>query len=669
MAGTLMNHEEANGAGDPGHYHGFYRHGKEVVFSYTKEGRDWLATLSDGPQDPVKLNHLTKGGPPQWPRWLETRGEVGQQTPFATDRITLPFDNPYGTLFFITAHDFFTDGSALLTTMTGEAWLVKGIDETLEKLRWKRFATGLHQPLGVKIVQDKIYVLGRDQITRLHDLNGDDEADFYECVTNAMRTSPAAHDFVIGLETDEQGRWYFASGNQGLCRITAPGRKEETLDTPGTGFRNPNGLGISPDGRFLTTSVQEGDWVPATSLCQIEMGRNEGAHFGAGGPKKGQPPEPVLLYLPRGEDNSGSGQAFVTGGAWADFQGEGNLIHLSPGSGSAWLVMRQNVSGRWQGAAVRLTGNFDSGPQTARFHPRDGQLYVSGMQGWGSYTPMDGCFQRVRFTGGTRPVPVAFEIRDNGILIRFNQAVKNVDAATCFAQCWNYRYSANYGSPEYSLRCPDTPGHDPLEIHSVQTVESGKALFLEIPQIRPANQIHLHLSTGHDLFLTAHALAPSFTAFPDYTPIAKSTHAAPVVAVTAMPAKPNPWAEGEPGREIIVEAALGLQFIPRQLLAGAGEKLTVRFKNPDVVPHNWLLAQPRALQALGEKCNLMITDPQGLAKHYVPDSPDVLAYTDMVQPQGEFIIHFTAPSDKGDYPYLCTFPGHWMVMNGVLVVQ
>ena len=91
--------------------------------------------------------------------------------------------------------------------MTGEVWLVKGIDKKLEKLHWKRFATGLNQPLGVKVVGDKLYVLGRDQLTCLHDLNGDDEADFYECVTNAMQTSPGGHDFIVGLERDKEGRW------------------------------------------------------------------------------------------------------------------------------------------------------------------------------------------------------------------------------------------------------------------------------------------------------------------------------------------------------------------------------------------------------------------------------------------------------------------------------
>jgi azurin len=291
------------------------------------------------------------------------------------------------------------------------------------------------------------------------------------------------------------------------------------------------------------------------------------------------------------------------------------------------------------------------------------------MTGWGTYTPKDGCFQRVRFTGGETPVPIGFEARDNGVLLRFNQAVKQADAASCFAQCWNYRYSAAYGSPEYSVKYADTPGHDPLEIRSVQRFDGGKTLFLEIPQLVTASQIHLRVSTGHDIFLTAHALDEAFTDFPGYAKIAKTQHAAQTNIVAPTPAKPNPWAKGEGGREVIVEAALGLQFVQKQLKAKAGEKLRLVFNNPDVVPHNWLLAKPGSLQTLGNLCNLMITDPQGLAKHYVPDSADVIAYTDMTNPKGQFTIHITAPQTPGDYPYLCTFPGHWMVMNGVMKVE
>lgn len=658
MDGKVIDREGPRPESKDIEYWGFLRNGKRVDPIMGPRERDYSSL---------------EAGPAQWPQWIETKGKLGKQEPFATDTITVPYENPYGTLFFITAHDFFKDGSAAIATMTGEVWLVRGIDEKLEHVKWKRFATGLHQPLGMKIVDDKIYVLGRDQITCLHDLNGNDEADFYECVTNAMETSPGGHDFITGLERDAEGRWYFASGNQGVCRITG----RDKLEVLATGFRNPNGLGLSPDGYFITTSVQEGDWTPASSICQIEIGKNEGAHFGAGGPKNGKAPEPPLLRLPRGEDNSCSSQVFITGKAWAPLQGDNhNLVHLSSGGGSAWLVMRQQVSGVWQAAALRVSNAFDSGPQAARFNPKDGQLYVNGMQGWGSYTPKDGCFHRVRFTGGRTPVPVSCEARDNGVLLRFNEPVDAkvaADVSKHFAQCWDYHYSAAYGSPEYSLKYPDTPGHDPLEVKSAQVMEGGKTLFLEIPQIIPAGQIHLHVSVtaerAQDIFMTAHHLAPAFTDFPGYTKIVKTNHAAQIGMTAPAAAKPNPWAKGDNGRELVVEAALGLQYVQKELKAKAGERLTLVFKNPDVVPHNWMLAKPGTLQELGNKANLMIADPQGLAKHYVPDSDDVIVYTDMTNPRESFTIHFTAPKEKGEYPYLCTFPGHWMVMNGVLKVQ
>jgi azurin len=58
-----------------------------------------------------------------------------------------------------------------------------------------------------------------------------------------------------------------------------------------------------------------------------------------------------------------------------------------------------------------------------------------------------------------------------------------------------------------------------------------------------------------------------------------------------------------------------------------------------------------------------------LARHYVPESPDILCHTRILDPQKTTTIHFAAPAQPGRYPYLCTFPGHWMVMRGVLIVE
>lgn len=74
--------------------------------------------------------------------------------------------------------------------------------------------------LGLRVSKDGIFVLCRDQLTRLHDLNGDGQADRFECYSNAYETSPAGHDYICGLQRDRDGNFYTASGNQGLVRIS-----------------------------------------------------------------------------------------------------------------------------------------------------------------------------------------------------------------------------------------------------------------------------------------------------------------------------------------------------------------------------------------------------------------------------------------------------------------
>ena len=71
---------------------------------------------------------------------------------------------------------------------------------------------GLFHPLGLKIVDDEILVLGRDQITRLHDLNKDGEADLYENFNNDVQVTPNFHEFAFELQTDPQGNFYFSKG-------------------------------------------------------------------------------------------------------------------------------------------------------------------------------------------------------------------------------------------------------------------------------------------------------------------------------------------------------------------------------------------------------------------------------------------------------------------------
>ncbi len=529
----------------------------------------------------------------QWPQVLETKGTLGNGRPYAIDSIKLPFDNPWNALFFIGGHDFLSDGSAMLCTMQGDVWHVRGLDGSLERVLWKRFATGLHHPLGLVVADSQVYVLGRNQITRLHDLNNDDEADFYECFSQAFTTSTAGHDFICGLERDAAGNFYTVSGNQGLLRISPDGGKADVL---ATGFRNPDGLAVLPDGS-VTVPCSEGEWTATSMICLVPPGLPSPGepppHYGYGGPKNGAPPRLPLVYLPRGLDNSSGGQAFISSTRWGPLTGQ--AVHFSYGAGTYFLTLRDEVGGQSQGAVVPMPGDFASGAHRGRFNPVDGQLYVSGMTGWGTYTPDDGSFERVRYTGDPVQLPTGFHLHQNGILLSFTSAVAPEianEASNQFAQAWNYRYSSAYGSAEYSPSHPGTVGHDRLMIAGAHVLGDGRSIFLEIPELQPVNQVHLRLRSDSgrplDVFLTVNALDKPFTAFAGYKPGEKTVAAHPLLAdlvALARPPRPNPFTRViADARPIRIEAGKNLTFATRSFTVRAGEPIKLTFANPDVVP-------------------------------------------------------------------------------------
>ena len=667
----------------PYRYRGFYRQGNRVVFAYRIGEVDYLdaPVVKEGrlqrlvaPATEHPLFEQVRQPSPEPPQVFDAPITLGKAAPYAVDTIGLPVNNPWKAQIFVGGLHFMPDGSAMICTMHGDVWRVEGFQFPSTTARWTRFASGLHHLLGMVIDKDGIFVLGRDQITRLHDSNKDGRADFYECFSNVYRTSPAGHDFICGLQRDREGRFYTASGAEGLLRISADGRRYEVL---ATGFRNPDGCGLLPDGT-VTVPCSEGEWTPASMICAVRSAGIEGPTFhGAGGPRAGRPPELPLVYLPRGLDNSSGGQTLVDSDRWGPLQGQ--LVHFSFGTGAHLLVLRDQVDGQWQGAVVPLPGEFRSGVHRGRFHPADGQLYVGGMQGWGTYTTDDGCFQRVRYTGDEVQLPVAFRAHENGIALRFS-APLDAETATAasnhFAQCWNYRYSSAYGSPEFSSRHMGVRGHDRLPIVAAHLLEDQRTLFLEIPALQPVNQLHLLIQSGpgreHELFATVHRLAPPLTSIPGYRPSEKKILPHPILNDLAMATRsiPNPYlAPLEKARKITVKTGTNLSYQTRIVRAQPGEPIEFTLANPDVVPHNWALVKPGTLRRVGQLANRLVSDPEAALRHYVPRSSDVLAYTNVVFSGESFTIFFRAPEQPGRYPFLCTFPGHWLVMNGTLLVE
>jgi len=118
-----------------------------------------------------------------------------------------------------------------------------------------------------------------------------------------------------------------------------------------------------------------------------------------------------------------------------------------------------------------------------------------------------------------------------------------------------------------------------------------------------------------------------------------------------------------------------IQFIYdiKEFTVKPGQKVKLTLINPaDSVtrqPHNVLIVKPGKKDVVGMAANNGMADPTFLTtKQAVPDSPEILHHSKLVQAGQQDTIEFTAPTEVGDYPYLCTYPGHWAIMNGVMKV-
>lgn len=112
-----------------------------------------------------------------------------------------------------------------------------------------------------------------------------------------------------------------------------------------------------------------------------------------------------------------------------------------------------------------------------------------------------------------------------------------------------------------------------------------------------------------------------------------------------------------------------MQFAPKELRVKAGQAVKLLFENPDLMPHNLVIVEPGADEEIGTLADQMAAKPDGMTRGFVPESPKILHATRLIEAKGKEELNFTAPVKPGHYPYLCTFPGHWRIMRGVLVVE
>jgi putative heme-binding domain-containing protein len=479
---------------------------------------NWIQRNTAQVMDPAE--RIT-GGPLRWPDVLSTTGYPGlERGAYALDTLTIPDSTPWNTWFRTSAIDFFPDGRMVLTTYGGDVWIVSGVDNDLLDLRWKRVAGGLYEPMGVKVVDGLIYVTGKDRITRLHDLNGDGEADFYESFAADPDVSVNFHAFNFDLQVDSEGNFYYAKGGHGadtelpgvVYKVSPDGKYHEVYST---GFRTPNGMGILPDDR-VTASDNQGQWTPASKINLLRPGGfygwvqtydGKGKWAPGGGaialdrvvaPKSFNPP---LVWMPQVLDNSSGGQLWAGDSRWGPLSGR--LLHTSFGRGWMYYLMIQDGDDIAQAAIIKLPFDFKSGIMRAAVNPADGQVYATGLDGWnggGRAGLIDHAIQRLRYTGESILMISDCQVEPEGLRLTFNFPLDPAKASRLDSyqvRHWNYLWQASYGSEMYS---PTTGkvGAERMNIIAAEVATDARSVLLRVPDLKPVHQVHLLLDVASD---------------------------------------------------------------------------------------------------------------------------------------------------------------------------
>ena len=112
-----------------------------------------------------------------------------------------------------------------------------------------------------------------------------------------------------------------------------------------------------------------------------------------------------------------------------------------------------------------------------------------------------------------------------------------------------------------------------------------------------------------------------------------------------------------------------MKFDKAEFTVKAGAQVTIDFENPDFMQHNLVIGQKGSMETIGNAADELARNPRGAEQNYVPQIPEVIIATALVDPEGRESLVFTAPTEPGEYPFVCTVPGHWRIMNGIMKVE
>lgn len=461
---------------------------------------DWRTGLQTNALD---FDGMIKGGPPRWPETLETQAAISaDDKPFLADVLTDPVSNPWFCQLRFTGLDFLPDGDRLTAcTWDGDVWIVsglKGLDEAAKQgnksapLKWKRIASGLFQPLGLKWINNAIHLTCRDQLMILRDLNGDEETDYYECFNSDHQVTEHFHEFAMGLQTDAEGNFYYAKSARHALKAVVPhhgtlikvSKDGNTTEILARGFRAANGVCINPDGSFVVTD-QEGHWNPKNRINWVKPGGFYGNMFGYHFEKDSSDNamQQPLCWITNAFDRSPAELLWTPKGKFGPL--EGSLLNLSYGYGKVFLVPFEknegNLKAPVQGGMIELPlQSFPTGLIRARFSDSDDALYACGMYSWAGSVTQPGGLYRIRYSGKPMHLPKQVHAAKQELVLTFTDPIDAKaasDAGNFEFKTWSLKRTEEYGSKHYDEKV--------VEIAKASLERDGVTLRLSIPDLKP----------------------------------------------------------------------------------------------------------------------------------------------------------------------------------------
>lgn len=433
---------------------------------------------------------------------------------------------PEGVKAEIGALEFLPDGRLAVGFIRGE---IMFYDPETEG--WELFAEGLHEPLGMKVIDEsEILVMQRPELTRVKDTDGDGRSDYFETVTDAFGITGNYHEFNYGPVEDEEGNIFIAlnsASNGGDIQPEVRGRLDTSgrvdqgmfsvvpyrgwvmklhpdgfLEPYASGFRSPNGIGFDPEGELFVTDNQ-GDWVGTSTLFHIQKGNFYGhpaSLIWKEGWDRGNPFE-----LPVEELNAMRTQAAVlfpqdiiansptepvwdvTEGKFGPFAGQMFVGEMNLSSSRIVRVMLEEVNGVIQGACTPFLGEESRiriGNNRLAFAP-DGSLWAGQAQyGWGG----DNGIQRIVYTGKPPFDILNMSLSNKGFELTFTEPVDRLSSENLenylFSRFY-YEYHSKYGS--------DRIDEKEVGVLGVELSEDRNKVLLKLEELLPGYIYRLDL--------------------------------------------------------------------------------------------------------------------------------------------------------------------------------